>query len=91
MAAVDKIYGNQQQWFELVNWLICEGKYAALKSIYCRCETNPEKNAPISNFSTAFDRWLWDKCPLPFVKEALTEQYDGSPYKEKVPHGTLGE
>lgn len=29
----------------------------------------------ISNFPVSIDKWLWDKCPIGFVRERLKEQY----------------
>jgi len=78
MAAIDKIYGSPHQYDQLKEWLE-ENKPEYLKYLY---EKPTVRCGPLSNFSTEADVWLYDNCPLDFVKETITFQYNGSPKKD---------
>jgi hypothetical protein len=74
MAAIDKIYGNLQQYDQLHDWLK-ENKPDALGYLYMRDGWMPGEERPISNFTKQIDRWLIKNCPLDFVQMRLKEQY----------------
>lgn len=77
MAGIDKIYGTDEEWAELFRYLAME------RPQYCRFLCGPfgyeKQPRPISNFPPYADRWLYDNCPLKWVKKRIKEQYDGRP------------
>ena len=77
MAAIDKIYGTQEDYDVFYAWLQ-EHQPAFLRSLYPKRGYYAE-DRPIANFSVAEDKWLYEHCPLDFVQKRLAEQYDGVP------------
>jgi len=81
MAAVDKIYGTTEEFKILKDW-IKNNKPDAYQSLYYPDddtwdqEWNDGRNHPMSNFSEETDIWLYKNCPLDFIIEGITEQYD---------------
>lgn len=75
MAAIDRIYGTGKQRRELEAWLranLPEG----LEYLYSDFPDLPEHaERQIANFSVFIDRQLWEKCPLAWVRDRLSEQY----------------
>jgi hypothetical protein len=71
MAAIDKIYGTRKQWNRLHAFLFQTKIEYIEKYMY----TQPEVEGPIANFSKEANEWLWENCPLDFVRERLAEQY----------------
>jgi len=74
MAAIDKIYGTQEQYDELFNWLKTNKPYA-IRYMYMRDGWMLGEERPIANFSYKIDMWLKDNCPIQFVQDRLFEQY----------------
>lgn len=77
MAGIDKIYGNGDQWWELFEFLA-----HSQRPQYCGYLYRPpvgEEIGPIANFPFHVDKWLWDECPLPWVRARLKDQYNGAP------------
>jgi hypothetical protein len=78
MAAIDKIYGTNDQWQELFRWLANSNRPQYIKYL-----TNPFDYEPgirtISSFPTVADKWLYKNCPLKWVKESIEFQYAGAP------------
>jgi hypothetical protein len=70
MAAIDKIYGSREEWKELRVWLNTN-RWDFMKNMY----TEPEISGPLANFTEEQDKWLWENCPLFFVRNRLKEQY----------------
>ena len=79
MAGIDKIYGTDDQWQELLNWL-CRNRPQYVKFMY-PAFGYIDKRRPITNLPVYADKWLWDHCPLKWVKDSLKFQYNGSPHK----------
>lgn len=77
MASIDKIYGTEHEWVQVVSWLM-ENKRTYLRYIYARYGGNDIQ--VISNFSCRADVWLYKHCPLEFLKERMREQYQGEPH-----------
>lgn len=79
MAAIDKIYGTQEEHDEFRAW--CEKynpdllKYFYLKDGYL------DRQRPITNFPTWADMWVWENCPIGWVKDRIREQYNGPPHE----------
>lgn len=79
MAGIDKIYGTYDQWCDFHNWMA-----RSKRPQYCRY-FYPTPNygvdgthiGCITNTPVRVDRWLWDNCPLKFVKKRLKEMYNG--------------
>ncbi len=79
MAAIDKIYGTRDQWFELHAWLSAFMPIAT-KYLYPMPSRWAEGDRfPISNFPTWVDIALYEECELEWVKAAIKEQYNGGP------------
>lgn len=74
MAAIDKIYGTQEQWQSLHDFLL-KHKRSALIYLYPK-EGYDIKNRPISNFPSKIDKWLWKHCDMYWVQQKLSLQYD---------------
>jgi hypothetical protein len=74
MAAIDKIYGTQEQYLEFKEWLK-DNKPSATRYLYPEKCTN-EKDRAISNFPETIDMWLLDNCPIKWVVEYIKDQYD---------------
>lgn len=74
MAGIDKIYGTWEEQEKLRKY--CEKADPDLLDYLYGYEEGRDIR-PISNFSNGADGFLWDNCPLNFVKERLKEQYNG--------------
>lgn len=82
MSGIEKIYGTNDQFEEMLNWL------AQNRPQYCRFLYQPfgygsATNRPISNFPIYADKWLYKNCPLKWVKKAIEFRYNGDPNKKK--------
>ena len=89
MSAIDKSYGNANQFKEAVDWAKSVGvvtlkngyKFKPLNSIRAYNDIdNPnfnwnEDEYILWNNPYWFDKWLWFNCPLTFVKDIIIEQY----------------
>lgn len=79
MAYLDKMYGTYTEWCSLFSFL------KEKKPEYVRYLYNPPpqegKDHPLSNFSLEADMYLWENCPLEFVKNNLRRQYSQNMYK----------
>jgi len=74
MAAIDKIYGTEEQYAELKLWLQ-NNKPSAIKYLYMEGGWMNNEERPISNFPTRIDKWLLKNCSIKWVQERLREQY----------------
>jgi len=74
MASIDKIYGTLEQYDEFHAWCLLH-KPEALKRFYPRDGFKTPNDRPITNFSTEMDEWMWDNCPLAWVRARLAVQY----------------
>lgn len=79
MAYIDKIYGSNEQWMELFDWLRFSNRPQYTRFMYCPFGMNSKTDRPITNTPVYVDRWLWDNCPLPFVKKRLKFMYGRRP------------
>jgi hypothetical protein len=91
MAAIDKTYGNWEQYLQLRDW--CIGKYFRqgqaiispsiflMDYNYAKDFEGSNKEFVFWNTPTYFDIWLIRNCPLDFIQARLREQY-GSEYLE---------
>ena len=78
MAAIDKIYGTYAEGRELADWL---GKnYPKLLNYFYDLPDSSDEPFALTNFPSWADAWLYDHCPLQWVKDKITEQYNGSPH-----------
>jgi hypothetical protein len=76
MAAIDKIYGNIEQYDLFYDW-VKQSKPEFLRGFYPRDPDYYTSDIrPISNFREDADRWLIKNCNIDFVVERLKEQYD---------------
>ena len=78
MAAIDKIYGTCDEWIQLYEFLK-NSKPEYLNQLY-RCPDfdrgyDDYVDMPLSNFSVEADKWLYQNCPLKFVKKTISSQY----------------
>lgn len=73
MAAIDKIYGSQDDWYEFYNWLK-NNKASYIKYLYPE-EGYEFDDRPISNFPEECDMWLLKNCPLDWVVGRIKVQY----------------
>lgn len=90
MAAIDKTYVTKQELLEAIDWAKKVGQvkmengyiFRPLNFIYAYNDLedphyfDEEYNEYVLwNTPIWFDRWLWNNCPLKFVKERLICQY----------------
>ena len=79
MAAIEKIYGKQSEWKQLVKWLIFN-QPSFLKYMNIMPESPDTASAlstfPISLFPREADEFLLIKCPMEFLKQQIRENYD---------------
>ena len=90
MAAIDKTYVTKQELLEAIDWANKVGQvkmengyiFRPLNFIYAYNDLedphyfDEEYNEYVLwNTPIWFDRWLWNNCPLEFVKERLMYQY----------------
>lgn len=90
MAAIDKTYVNKQELLEAIDWAKKVGqvemenghKFRPLDFIWGYDEIDDphyfdseDDEYVLWNTPMWFDRWLWNNCPLEFVKERLMFQY----------------
>lgn len=76
MAAIDKMYGTQQEHDALRAW-IKRYRPRWRKNIYSnRDHLLPSEERSIACFSSRQDRWLARKCNLPVVLRNLLFQYN---------------
>lgn len=81
MAGIDKIYGDQSQYWEL--WTFCYERRPSLLRYFRAShltDKQPHEERTICNLPVRADVWLWDNCPFEWVRERLIQQYDGPPY-----------
>lgn len=86
MAAIDKTYVDKTQLLEAIDWakdvgtVTLENGYK-FKPINWIMGYNDLENLPdldeyiLWNTPVWFDRWLWNNCPLYFVKDRIKEVY----------------
>lgn len=75
MAAIDKIMGTRAQYHELRDWLREAEPWFRWRIAEEDLYENDEQILTISNFSTVEDFYLWHRCPIPWVRERLKDQY----------------
>ena len=75
MAIADKIYGTKAQYDELKAYLEKHCP-AALENIWWYEEWHDGKDYPFANLSTKTELFLWENCPIPWVKNLMKERYE---------------
>ena len=75
MAAVDKIYGTNEQYDIFCEWAQ-KNKPELIEYFYPRDGYRNVGGRPITNLPAEYDEWLLQNCPLHFVVEAIRYQYD---------------
>lgn len=84
MASIDKLFGTINQYHELLKWLKVNDK-TLINSLYMEEDSLPEDDGSsdytIANFSILEDKWLYLHCPLDFVINRISEQYDAQTLK----------
>lgn len=72
MACIDKIYGTPIQWIELHSW-IANSK----RPQYCRWfyPTPNGEDGCIFNAPVRVDKWIFENCPLKWVRKRLIVMY----------------
>lgn len=79
MAAIDKIYGTYYQWCEFHTWVATSKRPQYCRYFYPTPSYGEDGTGigPITNTPVKVDIWLWENCPLEWVKERLKEMYGG--------------
>jgi len=76
MAAIDKIYGTNEEYDIFYLWAATNNR-ELLKYFYPReGYENAKYDRPITNFPQELDEWLIQNCPIQFVRENLQFQYN---------------
>lgn len=75
MAAIDKIYGSNDQYDEFYEW-VGSNRPEIIKHFYPRDDFKPITNRPITNLPEKDDMWLLENCPLGWVTDRIKDQYD---------------
>lgn len=76
MASIDKIYGTYEQWCQFHNWMAYSKRPQYCRYFYPTPAYGSE--GPITNTPVKVDKWLYDNCPLKWVKQRLKEMYGGN-------------
>lgn len=71
MAACDNLYGNAAQWKELYEFLSKESP-EDLKYMQTRPK---EDNVVRICYIASIQEWLYENCPLQWVKDALKDNF----------------
>ena len=82
MAAIDKIYGTNQEYDEFHAWC-AENKPDILKYFTPREAYRYEHNRSITNFPEWADKWLLKNCPISWVVARIKDQYGITDKKKK--------
>jgi hypothetical protein len=92
MAGVDKICcDNKKQAIRFYEWcekfgqlLLKETELDILDFFCCKKDAlqglgggHYARAFPVASFPESIDKWLYRRCPIPFVRERLREQYGG--------------
>ena len=80
MAAIDKIYGTNEQYDEFRSW--CEKNAPGMLDFFYEKNGYEQKVRPITNTPIYADVWLWKNCDIEFVKDQLKDMYSGVPVVE---------
>ncbi len=75
MAGIDRIYGSNEQYNELKNFLVKYNR-SAIKYLYPTDCFDSVKHRPISSFPQKVDQWLLKYCKMNWVVERIQEQYN---------------
>jgi len=74
MAAIDKIYGTNEQYDEFYLWTKLH-RPSMIGRFYPK-NGYPPQDRPITNLSEEDDVWLLNNCNIDWVVARLKEQYD---------------
>lgn len=74
MAAIEKIYGRQDEWKQLVKWLIFN--QPSFLRYLNKMPESPEDNTALALFPREVSEFLLIKFPLEFLKQQIRENYD---------------
>lgn len=75
MASVDKLYGTNEQYDELLGWLSSRIP-GATAHFYQRSAHKPKPTRAIAMFPYDIDMWLLHNCPFDWVVNQIKEQYN---------------
>lgn len=78
MASIDKIYGTQDQYNQLYNWIAKNHAGWICYFYQDRKGWDDGNEHPISNFPEYIDYTLLVECPLEWVTDRIKEQYGES-------------
>lgn len=88
MAACDNLYGNMTEWVELHEFLH-NSLYPEYIELYMRDMPDSDQIERRICYIAEIQEWLYDNCPLPWVKERLKDNFNiqamicGKPHHEK--------
>ncbi len=80
MAAIDKIYGNQDQYYDLWFW-VATNCHKYCKHFYMRFGYAQEELSPICNLPMVAEKYLYKNCPLKWVRESIEYRCDVKGWK----------
>lgn len=75
MAAIDKLYGTEEQYFEFLNWCF-ENNQESLDYFYSWDYHNNEITHAMTCFPMYIDKWMLQNCPFDFVTSQIKNQYN---------------
>lgn len=79
MAAIDKIYGTYGEWIDFHSWVANSERPQYCKYFYPTPSYCGGHRGPLTMFPLRADKWIYENCPLKWVKERIREQYNGAP------------
>jgi hypothetical protein len=91
MAAIDKMWGTQEEHDQLRAWI---KRYRPRWRVHVfpdRTHLSPDEVRSIACFRVRQDRWLARKCKLPCVLQNLVSQYAEDSEQHKLARAALGE
>lgn len=73
MAAIDKLYGNRQEFYELKAW--CTQHIPNALAYFYEWDEKHETQA-LTNFPQYIDLFLLNNCPIQWATDQIRNQYD---------------
>ena len=74
MAGIDRIYGSNKQYDELLLW-VEENNKELLPFFYLKKDHTDTLDRPITNFPVWADKWLLKNCSIKWVTDYIRKQY----------------
>jgi hypothetical protein len=75
MAAIDKLYGTKEQYFDFRNWCL-NNNPEALDFFYPSWDHKDNLTHAMTSFPIHIDKWMLQNCPFDYIKKQIKDQYN---------------